>query len=165
MYYNKWNSSNVEHRLKQHASQVLNISLTKITIHVWKHVGLLAGFWIKKKVPRHIPTTYITNPMWGVLEKLLTHQRKYYRVSWLCGRSWGENSFACTNEGVFMVKGETNPCVCLNTIIIVWLPWLFVQQVGLLDFHVTLHWYKIWPTIEMWMTWLDVSVLIQSCCY
>ena len=49
MYYNTWNSSDVEHRLKQHASQVLNISLTTIKIDMWKRVGLIAGFWTKQK--------------------------------------------------------------------------------------------------------------------
>ena len=49
MHYNKWISSDVEYRLKQHALQVLKISLTTNTIHVWKRVGLLTGFWIKRK--------------------------------------------------------------------------------------------------------------------
>ena len=49
MHYNKWNSSDVEHRLKQHALQTLKINLTTDAIHVWKRVGLLTGFWIKKK--------------------------------------------------------------------------------------------------------------------
>jgi len=49
MYCNKWNSSNVQHSLKKHASQVLKISFTTVTIHVWKRVGLLVGFWIKWK--------------------------------------------------------------------------------------------------------------------
>jgi len=48
MYYNKWNSSDVEHELKKHASQVLNISLRTMTIHVWKHDGLLRGFRLKR---------------------------------------------------------------------------------------------------------------------
>ena len=49
MYYNKWTNSDVEHELKQHALQLLNIILTTNTIHVWKCAGLLAGFWIKRK--------------------------------------------------------------------------------------------------------------------
>lgn len=49
MYYNKWISSSVKQRLKQHALQVFKISLTIVTIHVWKHDGLLVGFWIKRK--------------------------------------------------------------------------------------------------------------------
>ena len=48
MYYNKWISSYVKHRLKQHALQMFKISLTIVTIHVWKCVGLWVGFWIKK---------------------------------------------------------------------------------------------------------------------
>jgi len=42
-------SSSVQHKLKQHALQVFKISLTTVTIHVWKRAGLLAAFWIKQK--------------------------------------------------------------------------------------------------------------------
>jgi len=58
------------------------------------------------KVPRHIDTPYITNPMGRALESIITPQRKYYRLSRKCGRSQGEKSFVCTNEGVFIAKGE-----------------------------------------------------------
>jgi len=47
--------------------------------------------------------------MGGMLEPLLTPQIIYYRLSRLCGRSQGENSFACTNQLLFLAKGETNP--------------------------------------------------------
>jgi len=124
------------------------------------------------KVPRHIVTPYITNPVGRELEPLITPQRKYYSLSRLCGRSWGEKSLACTNEKVFIAKGETDPCGCSTTFMIIWLPWifdftwLFIQQVGLLDFHVTLHWLIVWPTVEMWKTWLmiglDMTVLVYS---
>ena len=113
--------------------------------------------------------------MGGVLEPLLTPQRKDYRLSWLCGRSWGEKSFPCTNEGLFIANSETNPCDFSTTLMTIWIPWifnftwLFVQKVGLLDFHVTLHWLTVWPTIEMWMTWLitwlDMIVMIHSYYY
>ena len=85
-----------------------------------------------------------------------------------------KKSFACTNEGVFIAKGETNPCGCLTTLITVPLPWLFkftwlfIQQVCLLDFHVTWHCLTVWPTIEVWTTWLttrlDMTILVHSCC-
>ena len=42
-------SSSVKRRLKQHTLKVFKINLTTITIHVWKHASLLAGFWIKQK--------------------------------------------------------------------------------------------------------------------
>jgi len=49
MHYNKWISSDVEHRLKQHELQVLKISLTTNTIHAWKRASLLKSLWIKQK--------------------------------------------------------------------------------------------------------------------
>jgi len=122
------------------------------------------------KGPRHIITPYNTNSVWEALEPLLTPQRKDYRVSWLCGRSWGEKSFAYTNEGVFIAKGGTDPRGCSTTLMTIWLPWLFnftwlfVQQVGLLDFHITLHCLTTWPIVEMWVTWLDMTMLVHSCC-
>ena len=48
-----------------------------------------------------------------------------------------KNSFTCTNEGVFVAKGETNPCGYSTTLLTVWIPWLFnftrlfIQEVGL----------------------------------
>jgi len=71
------------------------------------------------KVPRHIDTPYITNPMGRMLEPLLPPQRKYYSLSRLCGRSQSEKSFACTNGWVFIAKGETDPCGCSTSLMTV----------------------------------------------
>jgi len=42
-----------------------------------------------------------------VLEPLLTPQIKDYKLSRLCGRSQGEKSFACTDDGAFMTHDMT----------------------------------------------------------
>jgi len=76
-------------------------------------------FLNKANVPRHIVTPYITDPEYEALEPLLTPQRKDYRLSWLRGMSRGEESFACTNEGVFIAKGETDPCGYSTTLMTV----------------------------------------------
>lgn len=56
--------------------------------------------------------------------------------------------------GLFIAKSKTGPCDCSTSLMTVWLSWLFnftwlfKLQVGLLDFHVTLHWFTtIWPTV------------------
>jgi len=105
-------------------------------------------------------------------EPLLNPQIKDYKLSSLCGRSQAEKSFACTNEGVFIGKGETNPCGCLTSLFTIWFPWpfnftwLLIWKVDLLDFHDTLHWLIVWPIVEMWMPWLmtrlDMTVLAHS---
>ena len=59
---------------------------------------------------------YVTNPNNGALEPLLAPQIKYYRLSRLCGRSQGEKSFSCTNEGVFIAKGETRFFDCSTSL-------------------------------------------------
>lgn len=69
-------------------------------------------------IQRHVVTPYITNLVGRALEPLLTCERKYYRLSRLCGMSWGEKSFPCTNEGVFEANGETSPCGCSTTLMI-----------------------------------------------
>lgn len=143
MHYNEWNSSDVEHRLKQHALQILNISLTIDTIHVWNCVGLLAGFWIKRKfqdTSLHHTSITPSSRHWShylILKEKITNSLRYV------GGAKVKNSFTCTNEGVFILKGEIDPCGCSTTPMTIWLPWLFVQQV------------------EMWvtrlMTWLEMT--------
>jgi len=143
MYYNKWMSSSVKHRLKQHALQVLKISLTIVTTHVWKHAGLLASFSINKNFQdtllHHTSLTSWARH-WShylLLKEKITHSQGYL------GGSNVKTSLACTNEGVFIAKGETDPCGCSTTFMTVWLPWpfdftwLFMWQVGLLDFHIS----------------------------
>jgi len=109
------------------------------------------------------------------LKPLLTPQRKFYRLSRLCGRSRGKTSFTCTDEGVFIAKGDSDPCDYLTTLMTIWLPWpfdftwIFVWQVGLFDFHITLNSLILSSIVEMWMTWpmtrLDMTVLVHSCSY
>lgn len=94
-----------------------------------------------------------------MLEPLLTPQIKDYRLSWLCGRSWSEKSFACTNEGVFIAQGETDPCGYSTTHMTIWLPWLFDLHDSL--FNKWVSWTSMLhhigynkPIMEMWVTWI-----------
>lgn len=147
MNKNNWDSSTILTHVKATwITSVERIVLQTITIHVWKCFHLLIGFWIKRKFQDTSVHHYIINPDSEVLEPLLTHRRKYYRLSRLYGRSQGENSFASTNEGYLL------PRVKLGLVTVRLSSWVFDLHdssslhdssdlhVGLLDFHITLHW-------------------------
>lgn len=88
MYYNNQNSWTVLIQAKATCiTSVQRIVLQTNTIDAWKCVGLLTGFWIKKKFQDTSVHHYVTNPDSGVLEPLLAPQRKYYILLRLCGRS------------------------------------------------------------------------------
>lgn len=147
VYYNKWISSSVKQMFKKHALQLLKISLTTDTIHVWKCASLLTGFWIKQKFQdTSLHHTSLT-PWEGRWSHCLLLKEKITDFLGYVGGAKVKNSFACKNEGVFIAKGETDPYGYLTTLTTVWIPWIFeftwllIQQVGLLGFHVTLHWF------------------------
>ena len=145
MHYNKWNSSSIEHRLKQHALQVLKISLTTNTIHVWKCVGLLTGFWIKQKFQdTSLHHTSLT-PSAGrwihylLLKENITHSLGYvweaevkspfmYKWAGIYSQGWNWPLW------LFDYPHDRSTSMTFQ------LTWLYVQQVGLLDFHITSHW-------------------------
>ena len=116
---------------------------------MWKCASMLTGFWIKQKFQDTFVHHYITNPDSGALDPLLAPHRKDYRLSRLCGRSQGEKHFACTNEGYI------EPRVKLSFVTIRLPSRLFylhdssTLHVGLLDFHIILHW------LQQYDSWYD----------
>lgn len=85
----------------------------------------LIGFSIKRKFQD--TTTHLTS-LALVVERwrhLLTPQRNDYRLSIMCGRSHGENSFTCTNEGLYIAKGETDLCDSSTFLMTIRHAWLF----------------------------------------
>lgn len=128
---------------------------------MWKCVGLWVGFWIKWKfqdTSLHHTSLTPHAEHWShyfLLKENITDSQVYVRGARM--------------KRLLHAKGEIDPCGCSNTLMIVCLPWLFdftwlfIQEVGLLHFHVTLHWLTVWPIVEMWTTWLDMTVLVHAC--
>jgi len=85
------NGFNYLTRVKETCNTSVQDQSYKKLQHMWENVlAYDQASELSKRVPRHVDTPYITNPMNGVLEPLLAPQRKYYRLSRLCGRSQGK---------------------------------------------------------------------------
>ena len=86
---------------------------------------MLVGFWIKSKfqdTSLHHTSLTPSAGRWShylLLKENITDSLGYV------GGSEVKKSFACTNEGVFIAKGETNPCGYLTTLMTISFPWLF----------------------------------------